>query len=186
MAAGRPPEYDPRFAEIAKEACSAWAPSYSKLGKLLGMYAEREPFSKSTIFDWRRTYPEFDTAINEGLDEFRSDTAEDNLFKLVKGYTSTEVTVKYLEVIPGEDPQEETEKKDVSRLREVKKRRTKVGPNERAIEYWLNNRRSSRWKQTQKIEHGLAPESPIAAMAESMRPLMERRIEQLKSREANE
>ncbi|MCT4627903.1 hypothetical protein [Halodesulfovibrio sp.] len=83
--AGRKTAYRKSYVKQAREACAIGGFSNGKLGKLFGV-------SKTTVWEWRQKYPEFDEACRGGYEEYAVTEAHKALTKLVKGYSYTEVT----------------------------------------------------------------------------------------------
>lgn len=83
--AGRKTAYRKSYVKQAREACALGGFSNAKLGKLFGV-------SKTTVWEWRKKYPEFDEACRSGYEEYAVTEAHNALTKLVKGYSYTEVT----------------------------------------------------------------------------------------------
>lgn len=83
--AGRKTRYKKSYADIAREACAMGGFSYAKLGRLFKV-------SKTTVWDWRQKYPEFDEACRGGYADYAVEEARNSLTKLVKGFSYTEVT----------------------------------------------------------------------------------------------
>ncbi|MEZ6852102.1 hypothetical protein [Halodesulfovibrio aestuarii] len=83
--AGRKTAYRKSYAKQAREACAMGNFSLVQLGRLFGV-------SKTTVWEWRQKYSEFDEACNGGYEDFALETARGSLLKLTKGFNYTEVT----------------------------------------------------------------------------------------------
>lgn len=97
--------------------------------------------TKSTINNWKRSYPKFFASIREGKDEFNCSCAENSLLKRVLGYKIKEVV---------KEPRFVTDEKDKHGNPLVKMVITKVTtkevpPEPTSVRFFLKNRDSKRW-----------------------------------------
>lgn len=130
--AGRKTLFKKSYVAQAREACAMGGFSNAKLGRLFGV-------SKSTVWNWRQTYTEFDAACREGFESFAVNEAQGSLTKLVKGYSFTEVTKEAVKL--SKDPLQ-------TEMRETKRVRKHVQPNINAVKVILD--RYDREKEQQQ------------------------------------
>lgn len=127
---GRPTKYKPEFCETAYRLCLLRAKD-TELADFLGI-------AESTIYEWKKEYPEFSEAITRGKIVADANVAkslydraigatyyEEQAFKLKKG--------KDLEVI------------------EVVKLEKQAPPDTQAASLWLRNRRSADWNDKSEV-----------------------------------
>ena len=136
-------KYDPKTSPFL-------AKTYAKMGMIDEQIAEELGVSIVTLWDWRKRYPEFKVAMEEGK-KFPNAQVISALFKNACGYTYQETIEEPERVIdpkakrgPGRPPKEN--------LRVVRVITKTMPPNVRAQEYWLMNRARSEWSAAQKID----------------------------------
>jgi hypothetical protein len=143
MNMGRKKLYKEEFNDQARVACQEGGFTDAKLGKLFGVKPD-------TIYSWKKEYPAFARAVQDGKDAWDSEKAERSLAKRVTGFFYTEVTRElrpiYKEGLDG--------KATISGSEMVVTKRVKkyVVPDVGAIALWLKNRRRDRWKDYKAIE----------------------------------
>lgn len=130
---GRPSVYDPA-------SCPAIARKLRGEGKTLQDIAESLGVARSTFDEWRKVYPEFSSALEEG-DRDADDRVERSLFERAVGYTHPEE--KLLTVTQGAGMPSVVERHEVT---------AHYAPDPTAIKFWLTNRRRDRWSDRTKVE----------------------------------
>jgi transposase len=135
MPAGRPTQYDPKYAEQAYVACAEMGASDLKLAKLFGV-------SKATITNWKRDHDEFLASIKKGREEWDNAEIEKSLGVRARGYKFTETTKE-----ARTDPET-----GETKLVTTKKVTKQVPPDTTACIYWLNNRQPDRWRNVKQVE----------------------------------
>ncbi|MDE2101767.1 MAG: hypothetical protein KGL39_31260 [Patescibacteria group bacterium] len=113
--AGRPTIYEPRFCKIAAKLCSQ--------GAINQDLADAFGVAIITIYDWKKRFPEFASAIDSAKDE-KDSHVERCLFERATGI-----------LVEGKDGV------------------YSVPPEITAIKFWLINRRREQWRDVQRIEH---------------------------------
>ncbi|WP_285907671.1 helix-turn-helix domain-containing protein [Pseudodesulfovibrio pelocollis] len=121
---GRPPEYDEKYAAMAREMVAESNLSQSRLAKVFGV-------GKTTITDWKREHPEFAQALAAGEESYKVKVVEQNLYRLCKGIRYTVTT--------------ETGKVKTAR-------KMFAPPNPKAIEFFLSRRAPERWPSVKQID----------------------------------
>lgn len=109
--------------------------------------------SQNTLTHYKKQYEELKRAIKAGkaeYDEISNNAVERSLFARATGYTYEESTV------------DSTGKKQMVQRH--------VPPDINAIKFWLKNRKSSDWKETQDVNHGVAPSAHFL-IAQSLKEL---------------
>lgn len=136
-------KYDPKTSPFL-------AKTYAKMGMIDEQIAEELGISVVTLWDWRNKHPEFKTAMEEGKN-FPNALVISALLKNALGYTYQEIVEEPVHVHDpkvkrgrGRPPKE--------KLRVAKIITKTMPPNERAQEYWLNNRARKEWNAAQKID----------------------------------
>lgn len=147
--AGRRPIYNESFNHMAYVACSESGFTREQLATLFFVTVD-------SIYRWQRKYPEFKESIQRGLDDWLTHVAETNLRSNVEGIRYTETTkerVPVYEDVPDPEADGHTKRVQVGwRMQTTKTVRKYIPPNQKAIEYALNNRAPTRWKNPNKIE----------------------------------
>ena len=131
---GRPPKYEPKFAEQASKLCKLGATDY-ELADFFGVHTV-------TIYRWKNTHDEFCKAVKVGK-EFSDDRVERSLYNRAVGYTfeSEKVFQFQGEVVRAQINEH-------------------VPPDTGAAFNWLKNRRPDDWRDTKTIAGD--PDNPIA------------------------
>ena len=149
--AGRPREFKEEYIRQARIAFSEGFTDL-KFCELIGV-------CRDSLVRWRRGYPEFGKAVQEGKDEWDSDDIEKSLKKRAKGYNYTEVTRR---IVKEENPEinPKTGKEKIKYV--ITKKVSKHVPSETAaIAFWLKNRRRDRWKDIKAVEASGPDGGPI-------------------------
>ena len=120
MAAGRPTDYNQKFASIAKR--------FALLGLTNDEMADALDIARSTFYEWLKAYPEFSDAIQSGKDSADAKVAQ-SLYHRAKGYKTTETDVK---VIDGKIVLTELQKN--------------YPPDPASMIFWLRNRQPKLWR----------------------------------------
>lgn len=131
---GRKSKYD-------KETFPTLAEGYAREGMLDKDIATKLGVSLSTYHDYQLKFPEFSEALKRGKAPVDFEV-EKSLLTLTQGFEYEEVT-KIMALDKEGKPQ----------LKETKVTKKKVIPNERAIEFWLRNRKPDQWRDKQYTEH---------------------------------
>ena len=147
--AGRPREFKE---EYIRQALLAYQEGFTdvKFCKLIDI-------ARDTLNRWRREYPEFGKAVQEGKDEFDTNRVEACLKKRALGFRYTETTREPLILGKGNERTLADEK--LSIVRQVKKL---VIPDTIAQIFWLKNRKRDRWKDIKAVEASGPDGKPIA------------------------
>lgn len=128
---GRPTKYKGAETDrMAYEACRRMGASDKDLAALFAV-------DETTINEWRNVHDSFSLSLIEGKDEYDSDAIEVALRRRAIGYKHKSEKIfmdKEGEIVRAETVQE-------------------YPPDTKAISLWLTNRRASRWKEKQEIEH---------------------------------
>lgn len=118
-----------------------WARSLSRRGLTLPEIAAEFGIARSTLCAWKKRYPEFSEAMEEGKGAADAQV-ENTLFQRALGYTFEESKV-YQGLSEGEMVVKKTE------------RTTKHIPGDvTAMIFWLKNRCPDTWRDVQRMEHG--------------------------------
>lgn len=94
--------------------------------------ADRMDISRTTLYDWKRKYPDISDALKRGKDVYDGE-AEQALFKSGLGYYVEEVET-YI-----------TETNGVQ-TKKIKKNKKWIPSNVTALIFWLKNRKPDKWK----------------------------------------
>jgi hypothetical protein len=122
---GRPVEYQPKFADIAR--------AMAKLGATDHEIAEELGVVTSTVWRWRSKHPDFCSALLEGKEAF-DDRIERSLAQKAAGYTfHTEKVMQFEGQVIRADIVEH------------------IPPDVGAIKLWLSNRRPDKWREKQEV-----------------------------------
>lgn len=125
---GRPSSYTPLLNKVAG--------GLALLGHTDVEIAEGLEINPDTLYDWRKKYPAFAKAIDDG--KIKSDIAVVKaLRKLALGFKVTEVSEKVNE--EGE--------------RETTTTKKSIAPHYPAISLWLRNRQSRYWRDKVEVDH---------------------------------
>jgi transposase-like protein len=138
VTAGRPTDYDEKFAAQASKLC--------ELGATDDELADFFEVHRSTIYRWKHEHQEFCDAIKSGK-EVADERVERSLYQKATGYNVTEeVAVK----VKLEQYREGVEVVQVDKH---------VPADTTAAIFWLKNRRKDNWRDRQLI--GSDPENPL-------------------------
>lgn len=127
MAAGRPTDYKPEYAEQAEKLC--------KLGATDIDLADFFEVSDRTIYRWQAKHPEFCQALKAGK-QSADERVERSLYHKAVGYTFDSEKVFQFQ---GEIVRAAT--------------REHVPPDTTAMIFWLKNRRPEAWRDKHEVEH---------------------------------
>ena len=103
----------------------------------------------STITNWKKTYPEFLSALNAGR-EGPDDLVEQALYKAALG-----------EEYDAEKPMVVSDGNGMGSHIENAVYKTKVPGNVTAMKFWLINRRPDKWREKQEVELAGKDGAPI-------------------------
>lgn len=126
--AGRPRKWDELEMDGKIDLVTGWF----RNGATMEQIAENLGVNVSTLYEWKRDYPQFSEAIKIGRD-FADIMVENALFQNALGY--------------------EYEEETVTNSGQVVKVKKKAAGNTAAQIFWLKNRKSSVWRDKQNIEH---------------------------------
>lgn len=104
----------------------------------------------TTLYDWKKKYPQFAEAIKRGK-EVVDIMVENALLKSAMGY-------KYDEVVKERVFDYETE---TSIVVEVKRTTKEVAPNPTSLIFWLKNRKPEAWRDTKNIDAAVQVKNPF-------------------------
>lgn len=104
----------------------------------------------TTLYDWKKKYPQFTDAIKRGK-EVVDRIVENALLKSAMGY-------KYDEVVKERIYNPETGE---SKMIEVKRTTKDVAPNVTALIFWLKNRQPEKWRDTKNIDAAVEVKNPF-------------------------
>jgi len=156
-ARGRPTDYKEEYDRMAYVACSEGGFTDKKLAQLFDC-------NKDTIYAWKKAHQSFSDSIQKGKDEFDSNGVEHALLRIAKGFRFTEKTKEarpiYL-VTVKEDGTEVSREELGTELLLTKTVSKIVVPNDRAIRFWLRNRRRKRWPDTKDVKLGNDEKKPL-------------------------
>lgn len=128
-------KYKADFPRLAEEACGVGGLTYGQLAKVLDV-------SVSAVTTWRKTYPEFDEAINRGHETFALTGAEKSLQKRLLGYFYNEVMSTLVkDKVTGEMLMQPTK---------ITKKHIPADTN--ALKFYLRNRARKRWPDKQELD----------------------------------
>ena len=130
---GRPPKYQPIFAEMARSFILDEAPSDAELGRKFGV-------SPQCIIRWKLDFEEFRNAYDEAWDHVNTGVAEKSLVKLATGFEYDEIT---------------KESDGEGNLIKHKVTRKMVIPDKGAIDLLLRNRSPKRWPKGEQAGAGI-------------------------------
>lgn len=131
MPAGRPTQYKPEYADMAKEIIRYSGFSIPKLAKVFNV-------NRATVYNWMGEHEEFLDGVRQGRKIFDGITIERSLVRRATGFRWTETT---------QEPNEEGE------LVVTKKVKKFVPPDVAAIRHWQINMDSAHWSDKRQIEH---------------------------------
>lgn len=144
---GAPIKYEEDFARQVRMLCADGGFTDAKIAQFFDIH-------RSTIYEWKKTYPEFAQAIKEGKEEALVDEVERSMYKRAIGYKYTEITRELKPVIVVGPDGKTTEAYDIAEQLIVTKKVRKESPPETGAGcFVLKNRRPERWKDTKNLEH---------------------------------
>ena len=114
------------------------------------MIAHNIGITTTTLYDWKKKYPQFAEAIKRGK-EVVDIMVENALLKSAMGY-------KYDEVVKERVFDYETE---TSIVVEVKRTTKEVAPNPTSLIFWLKNRKPEAWRDTKNIDASVEVRNPF-------------------------
>jgi len=138
---GRPTKYDAALAEQAHDLCLL---GYTD--KMLASYFE---VHEDTIYEWKKTHPQFSEAVRRGKLGTDIEVVK-SLHKRAVGFTYEEVTYeKLLSNVDGVPEDENDIKSEVYKKKVATKM---VVPDVGAQMNWLKNRQRELWREKVEIE----------------------------------
>lgn len=114
------------------------------------MIAHNIGITTTTLYDWKKKYPQFAEAIKRGK-EVVDIMVENALLKSAMGY-------KYDEVVKERVFDYETE---TSIVVEVKRTTKEVAPNPTSLIFWLKNRKPETWRDKKNIDAAVEVKNPF-------------------------
>lgn len=141
---GAPTKFDEDYPRMAKVACAEGGFTDQKLSLLFNV-------AKSTINEWKKTFPEFKTALVEGKDQFDTQVVEKAFLKRCSGFSYNETTREPMPFGTKIDPISGLEK-EVNKMAVTKVVRKFVVPDAKGCMDWLTNRAPDRWKKSKHVE----------------------------------
>lgn len=104
----------------------------------------------TTLYDWKKKYPQFTEAIKSGK-EVVDRIVENALLKSAMGY-------KFDEVVKERIYNPETGESEIV---EVKRTTKDVAPNSTSLIFWLKNRQPAKWRDTKNIDAVVEVKNPF-------------------------
>jgi hypothetical protein len=104
----------------------------------------------TTLYDWKKKYPQFTEAIKSGK-EVVDRIVENALLKSAMGY-------KFDEVVKERIYNPETGESEIV---EVKRTTKDVAPNSTSLIFWLKNRQPAKWRDTKNIDAAVEVKNPF-------------------------
>ena len=104
----------------------------------------------TTLYDWKKKYPQFAEAIKRGK-EVVDIVVENALLKSAMGY-------KFDEVVKERIYNPETGESEIV---EVKRTTKDVAPNSTSLIFWLKNRKPEAWRDTKNIDAAVEVKNPF-------------------------
>lgn len=114
------------------------------------MIAHNIGITTTTLYDWKKKYPQFAEAIKRGK-EVVDIMVENALLKSALGYS-------YDEVVKERIFDYETE---TSKVVEVKRTTKEVAPNPTSLIFWLKNRQPEKWRDKKNIDAAVEVKNPF-------------------------
>lgn len=131
---GRPTLYDPKFGALVTRALRLNHSLIDKdLAVLLGI-------SLPTLYEWKKRYPDFKDAINDGKAGADEQVAV-SLYRRATGYSHPDVDIRVLKDAKGNQM--------IVKTPIVKH----YPPDTVAALFWLKNRHSANWREKQELQH---------------------------------
>lgn len=141
---GRPSSYRPEFTEQTTKLCA--------LGATDEEIADFFEISPRTLNRWKVTRPDFADALRRGKSP-ADDRVEDSLYhRSLPRHVEEEQAIKVKKITYGNNGKKllEEEKIEIVTVRKF------MPPDTTAMIFWLKNRRSDKWRDVHKVEHGEA------------------------------
>lgn len=138
-AGGRPSKYDEAFPAVAYEQCL--------LGATDKELAEFFDIAESTLYEWKKEYPEFSEAIKRGKAPADGEIAA-ALYNRAHGAEWVEEQAFKLKTVTYDNGKR---LKEEERLEVVEVTR-RAPPDTTAAIFWLKNRRPDLWRDKQQVE----------------------------------
>ena len=154
---GRPTDYKAEYDRMAYVVCSEGGFTDKKLALLFD-------FNPSTIRMWKKAHEGFSMSIQKGKDEFDSNGVEHALLRICKGFRFTEKTkeARPICLVTVKEDGTEVSREEIGTELILTKTISKiVTPNDRAIRFWLRNRRRKRWPDTKDVKLGNDEKKPL-------------------------
>ena len=104
----------------------------------------------TTLYDWKKKYPQFTEAIKSGK-EVIDRIVENALLKSAMGY-------RFDEVVQERIYNPETGESEIV---EVKRTTKDVVPNSTSLIFWLKNRQPAKWRYTKNIDAAVEVKNPF-------------------------
>lgn len=114
------------------------------------MIAHNIGITTTTLYDWKKKYPQFAEAVKRGK-EVVDIMVENALLKSALGYS-------YDEVVKERIFDYETE---TSKVVEVKRTTKEVAPNPTSLIFWLKNRQPEKWRDKKNIDAAVEVKNPF-------------------------
>lgn len=161
---GQPTKYRPEYVDQVRTLCTE--------GFTDARLAKFWKVNRDTIHTWKKEYPDFLAAMNEGKERFDTDKVEKALYKRAIGYTYYEVTREPTAVVlkqgggkgeGGGSQHKEIHGYDESRIAVTRRVKKHVAPDTTAQIFWLKNRRPERWRDVWRGELTGKDGGPIEA-----------------------
>lgn len=114
------------------------------------MIAHNIGITTTTLYDWKKKYPQFAEAVKRGK-EVVDIMVENALLKSALGYS-------YDEVVKERIFDYETE---TSKVVEVKRTTKEVAPNPTSLIFWLKNRQPEKWRDKKNIDAAVEVRNPF-------------------------
>ena len=127
---GRPSSYKPEYVIQVQKLCVLGATDVD-IADFFGV-------AVSTVSKWKHDHPEFSEALKSGKDA-ADERVERSLYHKAVGYTFDAIHFSAFQGVVTATPYREH-----------------VPPDTTAAIFWLKNRRSDRWRDVHKVEHGQA------------------------------
>jgi len=132
--AGQPTKYKEEYNQLAFDICKETGAIDIQLAKILKV-------SEATINNWKKDYPEFLESLKAGKEIFDTCMVEKSLLKSALGYDYEETTTKITKTSDGDRIEKAVHKKHMPGSVPAQSK-------------WLDNRYSSRWRNTRYIVPG--------------------------------
>ncbi len=119
--------------------------SYAESGYTDKQIATALGINPSTLYDYKKKYPEFANALNSK--KLKADKEIiDSLFKRAKGYDVVDEVIEYYP--PGKDG-------EAAKIKSIKRYKKHIPGDTKAIMSWLWNRRADLFKYKMEVNHNI-------------------------------